>query len=181
MILHFLFLSLPLCHSTSVLIVFLLFIFSFSSSYGFHLNFNIIIIIFLAWCLLGFLFYDGLSPIQPQVAVHTSKKPRLSAPVESSASSTISPAFLLRESNTGAAIISFCLSLSPPALTLEARDHVCITVEFSKELLVSNRVGMQCFFIQQMKYWMLILPDCINIVCIFKIIINSFIEIIQIP
>lgn len=25
-----------------------------------------------------------------------------------------------------------------------------------------------CFFIQQMKYWMLILPDCINIVCIFK-------------
>lgn len=37
------------------------------------------------------------------------------------------------------------------------------------ESCVSNRVGMQYVFIQQMKYWMLILPDCINIVCIFKI------------
>ena len=151
--------------------VFLLFVLSLVSPicYGFSsLNFNLFFF-FLAWCLFGIPVPGGLSPIEPSGCCPHIPKTQAECPTESSASSTTaSLLFFLRESNTELRL-ALCLSLSPPALTRRPGTTSWSLLNSHVESCVSKQSGYAiCFFIQQMKYWMLILPDCINIVCIFK-------------
>ena len=129
------------------------------------------LIFFFFWldAFLGFLFLVVYLLYSLQAAVHTSPEPRLSAPAESSASSTTaSLLFFRRESNTELRL-ALCLSLSPPALTRRPGTASWSLLNSHVESCVSKQSGYAIwFFIQQMKYWMLVLPDCINIVCIFK-------------
>ena len=113
--------------------VFLLFVLSLVSPicYGFSsLNFNLFFFFF-AWCLFGIPVPGGLSPIEPSGCCPHIPKTQAECPAESSASSTTaSLLFFLRESNTGSLLISF-----PTGTDSEARDHVLVTVEFSRWVL----------------------------------------------
>lgn len=69
--------------------------------------------------------------------------------------------------------LALCLFHSPPTLSLEARDHVCLGHCWIHTLnLVSwTEWAWNMFFIQQIKDWVLILPECINLnsLHIFKV------------